>query len=228
MKRFLAAAALAAATASASAVPFIQLSTDGGPLFTPVVGGGTYTLPGAPANPVNNVLATLANPTGSFTAYQNVDLFVSEGANVIFTLLGRESAFNNQFISGGSVRFQGNDVSPGFGSLTSNFGTHGYITLTGGLLDFAFWVNGDSMKAVTNGSNGPAVPATGTITVQNFVYIPLSANEGLIMLDDDGNGPSDNHDDLVIRVAVPAPGVLALLGLGVLGLGASLRRRRAA
>lgn len=225
MKRFLAAAVLAAASASASAVPFIQLSVDGGALFTPTVGGGSYTLPGAPSNPVNNVLATPSNPTGTFVAYQNVDLFVSEASTVYFTLLGREAGFNNQFVSNGAVRFQGSDVGSGFGSLTSNFGSYQYNAAGAGLIDFLFRINGDATKTVANGSNGPASPATGTVTVQNFIYIPVSANEGLILLDDDGSGPSDNHDDLVIRVAVPVPGVLALLGLGALGLGVSLRRR---
>ena len=60
-----------------------------------------------------------------------------------------------------------------------------------------------------------------------------ATNRILVMLDDSGAGPDDNHDDYVgILVAngptpVPLPPAAWLLGSGLLGLMA-LRRRRAA
>jgi hypothetical protein len=67
--------------------------------------------------------------------------------------------------------------------------------------------------------------------IQTFASMGLTLGPDsiVIALDDSGAGPDDNHDDLVVHIkaeAVPEPGVLGLLGLGLAGIGFGASRRR--
>lgn len=73
-------------------------------------------------------------------------------------------------------------------------------------------------------------PFTGSNTIASYLTHGTVLKAGLyIFLDDSGAGPDDNHDDLVFRIsatAVPEPGTLLLMGLGVAAVGVGARRRR--
>jgi hypothetical protein len=62
------------------------------------------------------------------------------------------------------------------------------------------------------------------------MWVSEDGNTAWLLWDDSGASFDDNHDDLIIRLTyrVPEPATLGLLGLGLLGVGAVRRKRRAA
>ncbi|MBQ1782739.1 MAG: PEP-CTERM sorting domain-containing protein [Gammaproteobacteria bacterium] len=203
-----------AATASLSAQAAL-LTVDGG-MMAPV--------------PSNNAFVT-----GSYNLGGNVSL--TEEAHLTFTFLEAEAGYWNTFTAYSSVL--GNKVNAKGDSFTVN-------NVLAGLLDFSFSTNGSwtspapgsDAGSVTNGAN--VVDILGNVhsfaTLLNYTYKGVFY-DALLVFDDTGPGrlvdgvwnpvDDDNHDDLVIGlnvVAVPAPAAMLLMGLGLIGLGASRRR----
>jgi hypothetical protein len=96
----------------------------------------------------------------------------------------------------------------------------------GGVLPFEFCATSIS-RCLTNTQND----ATQFGSEQSIgMWVSEDGNTAWLLWDDSGASFDDNHDDLIVRLTyrVPEPATLGLLGLGLLGVGAVRRKRRAA
>jgi len=169
-------------------------------------------------NPANNPELTVGQ---AGYAGATVEAFTDAHLSLTFTYLFKEAGFTNSFWYQGEQIFSTNDA----------FGSTYNTTYEGGAgaLDFFFQAVGyNSTRTVSNLDNGTDEPKFNT-------YWDSGSNTIYLGLDDHGAGPDNDHDDMIMKITasplavpVPEPGTLALLGLGLAGMGMRFGKRNKA
>ncbi len=189
-------------------------------------------------SPTESSIGVVAsNNFGSQLAAQGVttytlgsSLAVSAHGTVDFYYVGKEAGYRNVFSANGGALSYNTGFTPTFQNYFGSPISIGSMDVAAGsVLGFGFCAyNGRNslVGCLTNAQND----ARG---INSFQSIALNVTETVawILWDDSGAGPDDNHDDMLIRAvfrprAVSEPGTLALVGLGLLGVGFARRLRK--
>jgi hypothetical protein len=179
----------------------------------------------------NDLVAALG--LGSLDGYHGSQIKLTKNAEVTYTFIGFQAAYENYFVAGTDI-FSTETFGPS-NKVTNLDGLTSFTqSANAGLLDFRFLTKGATNSVVngsqnlnTAGPNGPRTPDF----LASIVGAPgaLEGKSLYLLLDDLGGGPDNDYDDMMVRVdiasvALPAGGLL--MGSALVGLGLVRSRRK--
>lgn len=186
--------------------------------------------------PIQDTIAVVANndfgdslsALGVTNYTFGASLGVTTNGFVTYYYYGKEAGYNNTFYAG--------DLSytTGFTPTEQNyFGAPveiGTVAVDAGVLGFEFCTQDyglNNLGCISNAQND----GTELNSVRS-IALNVSDSTAWLFWDDSGGGPDDNHDDMLVKAvftpsyAVPEPGTLGLLGMGLLAVAGSRRFRK--
>lgn len=188
-----------------------------------VIGGVADTLPGnftdfngalAP-----NISSDITVFNGAFTG----GVSLNYDADLRFTYLGTEAAFENE-------GFTGTGAVVSFNNKTSTIGDFAEEFTLAGLIDFTYETFGQTGAACHTAPGGCSI-VNGVGSSLASLWLGVyedTVNDSIILLFGDGIGDSD-FDDMAIRVSVvPVPAAIWLFGSALLAFAGFSTRRKAA
>jgi hypothetical protein len=148
------------------------------------------------------------------------NLLATSLVDLTFTYLGHEAGYTNVFNAYGDT----------LNNKTNNIGDSISAANVGaGLLNFEFSVVNPVItpNGISNGANNGFASWQSFATILEITYKGVYY-DAIVLFDDSGAGPDDDADDHIIGIrAVPEPSIIALFGLGLLGLGFARRSKKA-